>query len=108
MNVVQLSGSDTEILLQVLNQVPNFLAYSTRRATIEHVADTLQSLTTQLGALRNDDAEPPGVDLSKDEVDAIRLTIPEVIASLGILEFSVRTGYSTTDALTVLDHLCAP
>lgn len=106
--MIRLSGSDAEVLLQILNQVPNFLAYGTRRAAIEPVADTLHSLTVRLRALRNDKAELPAVDLNKDDVDAVRLAIPEVVDSLGAFEFSLRSGHSTTEALAVLDHLGAP
>jgi hypothetical protein len=107
MDVARLDEGDAKIILQVLNQVPNFLTYGTRHATVEPVADTLRSLLTRLRKLSDEKARLSEVDLSEDEADAVRLTIPEVVNSLGTLEFSLRTGYSTTEALAVLDHLGA-
>ena len=100
-----LNGADCELLLQVLNQLPNFLAYSVRRERLEPLSKTLESVRTRIEQERQNKGEKSKIALDASEAEAVRVLIPEIIQSLGDLEFSLRTGYSIQQASEVLDHL---
>jgi hypothetical protein len=103
--VKSISKPDAALIVQVLNQLTNFLFYSQRKDQIEPVADTLRSVQTRMRAARKSESGLGEFELSDDETAAVVLLIPEIIRSLYGVEFYTRTGYQPDEALATRDRL---
>lgn len=105
LGVGSVSKADVALILQVLNQLANFLTYSQRKEQVEPVAGTLRSVQARLRAARGSGSGLDDFEFSEDELAAIALLIPEIIRSLDGVEFYTRTGYQPEQALATRDRL---
>jgi hypothetical protein len=100
-----ITKADAALILQVLNQLGNFLAYSQRKDQVEPVAETLKAIQTRMRAVRNEDQELGGIEFTDDEAAAVALLIPEIVRSLNGQEFYTRTGYQSEQGMAIRDRL---
>jgi hypothetical protein len=103
--LTSISKADAELIVQVLNQLTNFLIYDPRRVQIEPVADILRSLQTRMRAARKSETGLGEFEISDDETAAVVLLIPEIIQSLDGVEFYTRSGYQPEEAMATRDRL---
>jgi hypothetical protein len=103
--VTSISKADAELIVQVLNQLADFLFYDPRRVYIEPVTDILRSVQTRMRAARKSESGLGEFELSDDETAAVVLLIPEIILNLDGVEFYTRTGYQPDEALATRDRL---